>query len=91
LSRTTHESWHQKGKTNLDFTEATDSQWQWHQLSHTQVCTLLQKDNHANTSPLSFFTGRMPFQLPNQQHQITEGKKLEKSPSKQVNKFGTES
>jgi len=25
-------SWYQKGKTNLDFTEVRDSQWQWHQL-----------------------------------------------------------
>jgi len=24
-------------------------------------------DNHASTPPLSFFTGRMPFLLPNQQ------------------------
>jgi len=24
--------WYQKGKTNLDFTEARDSEWQWHQL-----------------------------------------------------------
>jgi len=23
---------HQKGKTNLDFTEARNSEWQWHQL-----------------------------------------------------------
>jgi len=30
------------GKTNLDFTEARDSEWQWHQLGHMQVCTLLQ-------------------------------------------------
>ena len=30
-----------KGKTNLDFTEARDSEWQWHQLGHMQVCTLL--------------------------------------------------
>jgi len=30
---------YQKGKTNLDFTEARDSEWQWHQLGHTQVCT----------------------------------------------------
>jgi len=39
-----------------------------------QVCTSLQTDNHASTPPLSFFTGRMPFLLPNQQHQSTEGK-----------------
>jgi len=32
-------SWYQKGKTNLDFTEARDSEWQWHQLGHMQVCT----------------------------------------------------
>jgi len=36
-----------------------------------QVCTSLQTDNHA-TSPL-IFTGRMPFLLPNQQRQSTEG------------------
>jgi len=39
-----------------------------------QVCTSLQTDNHANTSLLSFFTGRMPFLPPNQQRQSTEGK-----------------
>jgi len=26
---------YQKGKTNLDFTEARDSEWQWHQLGHS--------------------------------------------------------
>jgi len=52
-------SWYQKGKTNVDFTKARDSEWQWHQLGHMQVGTLLQTDNHANTPPLSFFTGRM--------------------------------
>jgi len=40
------------GKTNLDFTEARDSEWQWHQLGHMQVCTLLQTDNHASTPQL---------------------------------------
>ena len=55
LSRTTQVSRYQKGKTNLDFTEARDSERQWHQLGHMQVCTLLQTDNHANTSPLSFY------------------------------------
>jgi len=30
--------------------------WQWHQLDHMQIiCTLLQTDNHASTSPLSFY------------------------------------
>jgi len=57
----------------VDFTEARDSEWQWHQLEHMEVCTSLQTDNHASTSPLSFFTGWMPFLPPNQQHQSTEG------------------
>ena len=32
LSGTIRVSRYQKGKTNLDFTEARDSEWQWHQL-----------------------------------------------------------
>jgi len=74
LSVTARLSWYQKGKTSLDFTEARDSEWQWHQLGHMQVCTSLQTDNNAITSLLSFFTGQMPFLLPNQQCQSTEGK-----------------
>jgi len=42
LSGTTRVSRYQKGNTNLDFTEARDSEWQW------QVCTSLQTDNHAS-------------------------------------------
>jgi len=64
---------YQKGKTNLDFTEARDSEWQRHQLGHVQVCTLLQTDNRASTPPL-MFTDRLPFLPPNQQRQSTEGK-----------------
>jgi len=52
LSRTTRVSLYLKGKTNLDFTEARDSEWQWYQLGHMQVCTSLQTDNHASTPPL---------------------------------------
>ena len=48
LSGTTRVSRFQNGETNLDFTEARDSEWQWHQLGHMQVCTSLQTDNHAN-------------------------------------------
>ena len=75
FSGTTQVSQYQKGKTDLDFTEARDSEWQWHQLGHMQVCTLLQTENHASTPPL-FFTGRMPFLSPNQQRQSTEGNTL---------------
>ena len=36
-------SQYQKGKTNLDFTEARDSEWQWHQLGRMLVCTSLKE------------------------------------------------
>jgi len=75
LSGTIPVSRYQKGKTNLDFTEARDNEWQWCQLGHMQVCTSLQTDDHASTPPLSF-TGRMPFLQPNQQRQSTEGTRL---------------
>ena len=35
----------------MNFTEARDSELQWHLLGHMQVCTLLQSDNHASTQP----------------------------------------
>jgi len=41
-----------------------------------QICTLTQTHNHDSIPPLSFFTGRMPFLPPNQQHQITEGNNI---------------
>ena len=55
LSGTTRVSRYQKGKTNLDFTEARDSEWPLHQLGHMQVCTSLQTHNHASTPPLNFY------------------------------------
>jgi len=73
FSGTTWVSRYQKGKTNLDFTGARASEWQWHQLGYLLVCTSLQTDNHASTRPPLFFTGRMPFLPPNQQRQSTEG------------------
>jgi len=66
---------YQKGKTNLDLTEARDSEWQWHQPGCMQVCTSLQTDNHASSPTTQFFTGQMPFLPPNQQRQSTEGLK----------------
>jgi len=61
---------YQKGKTNLDFTEARDSEWQWHPL-----CKFAPRSSQI-TTPVphqSVFTGRMPFLPPNQQPQSTEG------------------
>ena len=60
FSGTTQVSRYQKGKTNLDFTEARDSEWQRHQLGHMQNCTSLQTDNHASTPPLSFLQAGCP-------------------------------
>ena len=60
FSGTTQVSRYQKGKTNLDFTEARDIRWQWNQLDLMQVCTLLQTDNHKSTPPLCFLQARCP-------------------------------
>jgi len=49
FSGTTWVGWYQKGKTNVDFTQARDSEWKWHQLAHMQVCTLLQTAQHPTT------------------------------------------
>ena len=60
LSGTTLVSQYQKGRTNLYFTEARDSEWQLHQLGHMQVCTSLQTDKHASNPPLSFLQAGCP-------------------------------
>ena len=62
--KTIRVSQYQKGKANLNFTEARDSEWQWHQLGHMQVCTMLQTDNHASTPPLSFLQTGWPSCCP---------------------------
>ena len=52
--------WREVPFSELDFTEARDSEWQWHQLGHMQVCTSLQTDNHASTPLLSFLQAGCP-------------------------------
>jgi len=55
-SRTTWVSWHQKGKLFWILLEQEMMGWHWHQLDHMQIiCTSLQTDNHASSSPLSFY------------------------------------
>jgi len=44
----------------MDFTEARDSEWQWHQHPSLPVCTLLQTDNHASKPALSFLQAGRP-------------------------------
>jgi len=68
LIRDTRVSRYQEGKTN--FTEATDSEWLWHQLGYMQACTSLQTDSHASTPPLIFY-GPDALLPPSQQRQIT--------------------
>jgi len=67
---------YQKGKTNLDFTEARDSEWQWHQLGHMQVCTLLHTNNHASTPPLSFLQAGCPSCRPTNSVKALKAKAL---------------
>jgi len=69
FSGTTHVSRYQKGKTDVDFNEARDSEWQWHQLGHMQVCTLLQTDNHTSTHHSVFYR---PDALPAAQPTVTK-------------------
>ena len=64
LSGTTRVSRYQNGKINVDFTEARDSEWQWHQLGRMQVSTSLQTYNHASTPPLRFLQARCPSCCP---------------------------
>jgi len=60
FSGTARVSRYQKGITNLDFTEARDSEWQLHQLGHIQACISLQTDNHASAPLLSFLQAGCP-------------------------------
>jgi len=55
FSSSTWVSRHQKGKPFWILLQQEMMAWQWHQLDHMQIiCTFLQTDNHASTSPLSF-------------------------------------
>jgi len=70
FSRTTRVSRYQKGKTNLDFTEARGSG-----ISGAMCKSASRSRQITMPAPhhSSFFTGRMPFLPPNQQRQSTEG------------------
>jgi len=76
LSGTTRVSQYQKGKTNLNFTEARDSEWQWHQLGRMQVCISLQTDNHASTPQLSFIQTGCPSCWPTNRVKTLKAKAL---------------
>jgi len=70
--RTTWLSRHQKGEPFWILLQQEMMGWQWHQLDCMQiVCTSLQTDNHASTSPLSFYR---PDALPAAQPRPTASK-----------------
>jgi len=50
LSTTIRVSRYQKGKTSLDFTEARDSEWQWHHLGRVQVRS--PRQHHTTHRPV---------------------------------------
>ena len=54
LFGTTQVRWYQVGKTNLDLLKQ-ESEWQWHQLDHMQVCTSFQTQNHGQHTTSQFF------------------------------------
>jgi len=60
FSRTTWVGRYQKGKTNLDFTEARDSEWQWHQLSICKSAPHSRQITMPAPHYSSFLQGRCP-------------------------------
>jgi len=60
LSGTTQVSRYQRGKTNLDFTEAKRRWVAVESAGLMQLCTYLQTDNNASTPPLSFLQAGYP-------------------------------
>jgi len=60
FSRTTQVGRYQKGETNLDFTKARASEWQWHQLGICKFAPRSRQNSHASTSPLSFLQAGCP-------------------------------
>jgi len=72
-------SWYQKGKTNLDFTEARDSEWQWNQLGHMQVSIAPR----SRPPPLSFLQAGCPSCCPTDSVKALKAT-VNKIPQKQV-------
>jgi len=55
----------QPGRYNQSgFAGARDSEWQWHQLNHMHICTLIQTHNHTSTPPLGFLQAGYPSYRP---------------------------
>jgi len=75
LSGTTQVSRHQKGNTNLDLLEE-ETEWQWHQMGHMQICSLTKTHNHATIPPLTFLQARCPSCCPTNSVKAQKGDKI---------------
>jgi len=64
-----------ESKTNLDFTEARDSEWQWRQLGHKSKSAPRSRQITMPAPHHSLFYRPDALPAPNQQRQGTEGKK----------------
>ena len=68
---TTQVSQYQKGKTNLDFTEARDSEWQWHQLDWT-ICKSAPRSRQITMPAPHHLVSYRPDALPAAQPTASE-------------------
>jgi len=53
-----------------------ESEWQWHQLGHMQVCNSFHTDNHASTPPLNFLQAGCPSCHPTNSVKALKAKKI---------------
>jgi len=74
FSRTTWVSRHQNGKPFWILMKQEMMGWQWHQLDHMQIiCTSLQTENHASTSPLLLIESKLTHNLLTKKQNINIG------------------
>jgi len=82
----TRVSRYQKGKTNLDFTEARDSEWQWHQLRHNYANLHLAPDRQITMPAAHHSVFYRPGALPAAQPTVSKHRRqiivIEKCPEK---------
>jgi len=70
-------SQYQKGKTNQDFTEARDSEWQWHQLGHnTSLHLAPDRQPHLHPTTLMFLQAGCPSCRPTNSVKALKAKNL---------------
>jgi len=80
FSRTT---WYQKGKTNLDFSEARDSEWQWHQLG---ICKSAPRSRQITTpAPHHFLQAGCPSCRPTNSVKALKAKRKKGKTSRDLN------